>query len=157
MKVTIVRPYNFYGSHYRWPSRERAHVIPLLVKRVLDGEDPLVVWGSGNQKRNFLHADDVAELILRIIAKDVTATPVNVGYDDDTSIRDLVDTICEVTGRRPKIIYDTTKREGSFRKCADPKRLKEITDNYVPRVSLREGLAEMVEWYNCRFGKTGND
>ncbi len=68
MRITVLRPFNMYGANYPWRSTERAHVIPALVKRVLDGEDPLVVWGSGEQRRNFLHGSDAAELILRVIA-----------------------------------------------------------------------------------------
>ena len=56
---------------------------------MLDGEDPLVVWGSGEQRRNFLHGHDFAEIVLRIIASGAVG-PVNVGYEEDTSIADLV-------------------------------------------------------------------
>ena len=153
MKITILRPFNMYGGNYRWGSEEKAHVIPVLVKRILDGENPVVVWGSGQQCRNFLHGADAAYLMARIIEKDVVAEPINIGYDDDTKIADLVDVICEVSRRSPKIVFDTTKPEGQFRKCADARRLRELTEGYVPRVSLREGIVEMVEWYRQNFGK----
>jgi len=153
MKITILRPFNMYGGNYRWGSEEKAHVIPVLVKRILDGENPVVVWGSGQQCRNFLHGADAAYLMARVIEKDVVAEPINIGYDDDTKIADLVDVICEVSRRSPKIIFDTTKPEGQFRKCADARRLRELTEGYVPRVSLREGIVEMVEWYRQNFGK----
>jgi nucleoside-diphosphate-sugar epimerase len=153
MKVTILRPFNMYGGNYRWGSQEKAHVIPVLVKRILDGEDPVMVWGSGQQRRNFLHGADAAHLMLRVIAQDVVAEPINIGYDDDTKIADLVDVICEVSGRSPRIVFDRTKPEGQFRKCADARRLRELTQGYVPRVSLRDGIAEMVEWYRTSFGK----
>jgi len=153
MKVTIVRPFNPYGGNYRWGSEDKAHVIPALVKRVMDGEDPLVVWGSGQQRRNFLHARDAVHLIMKIVAKDAVAMPVNIGYDDDVSIADLVDLICEVVGVSPKIEFDTSKPEGRFRKCADATRLRDITDAYQSKVSLREGIEEMVEWYKRTFGQ----
>jgi nucleoside-diphosphate-sugar epimerase len=156
MKVTIVRPFNPYGGNYRWGSDDKAHVIPALVKRVMDGEDPLVVWGSGNQRRNFLHASDAARLILRVIEKDVVAIPINIGYDEDTSIADLVNLICEVSGKSPKILFDTDKPEGRFRKCADATRLREVTDDFQPKVSLREGLTEMVDWYHRTFSSPAN-
>ena len=152
MKVTIVRPFNPYGANYRWGSEDKAHVIPALVKRIMDGNDPVVVWGSGQQRRNFLHASDATRLIMKIVEKDVIATPVNVGYSEDTSIAELVGLICEVANVSPKIVYDTSKPEGRFRKGAEAIRLREVTDGYVPRVSLREGIAEMVEWYRRSFG-----
>jgi nucleoside-diphosphate-sugar epimerase len=151
MKITTVRPFNPYGGNYRWGSEDKAHVIPALVKRVMDGEDPLIVWGSGNQRRNFLHAKDAMRLLMRIVEKDVIATPVNIGYDEDVSIADLVKLICEVAGVEPEIIFDTNKPEGRFRKCADSTRLREVTDNYQPQISLREGIEEMIGWYKRSF------
>jgi len=153
MKVSIVRPFNPYGGNYRWGSEEKAHVIPALVKRIMDGEDPVVVWGSGQQRRNFLHASDAARLMLKIIEKDAVAMPVNIGYEDDVTIAELVNLICEVSGKHPKIVFDTSKPEGRFRKCADATRLREITDGYEPKISLREGITEMIDWYHRSFGR----
>ena len=146
MRTTILRPFNMYGAHYRWRSLEWSHVIPALVKRVLDGEDPLVVWGSGEQRRNFLHGSDAAEATVRIVASGAEG-PVNLGYENDTRIADLVELICDVTGRRPTIVFDTTRPDGSPRKSADSTRLQAVTGGYVPRVTLRAGIEEMVEWY----------
>jgi nucleoside-diphosphate-sugar epimerase len=151
MKVTTVRPFNPYGGNYRWGSEDKAHVIPALVKRVMDGEDPLVVWGSGNQRRNFLHARDAMRVLMKIVERDAVATPVNIGYDYDVTIAELVDLICDVAGVSPQIIFDKTKPEGRFRKCADADRLREFTENYEPQVSLREGIEEMIEWYKRSF------
>src|SRR6266550_235471 len=108
VKATVLRPLNLYGANYPWRSSERAHVIPSIVKRVLDGEDPLVVWGSGEQRRNFLHASDAAELVLRIIASGAEG-PVNIGYEEATRIADLVALVCEVTERHPQIVFDRSK------------------------------------------------
>jgi len=151
MKVSIVRPFNPYGGNYRWGSEDKAHVVPALVKRIMDGEDPLRAWGTGNQRRNLLHASDATRLILMVVEKDLTATPVNIGYDDDITIADLVNLICEVSGKHPKIEFDTSKPEGRFRKCADPTRLQKVTNGYVPRVSLQNGIEEMIEWYRRSF------
>lgn len=152
LRILTLRPFNLYGANYPWRSNEKAHVIPSLVKRVLDGEDPLVVWGSGEQRRNFLHGSDAAELVLRLIASDAEG-PVNLGYEEDTRIADLAALICEVTGRRPRIEFDTTKPDGQARKSADATRLRRLTGGYEPRVSLRTGIEEMVTWYHRTFGE----
>ena len=152
MQVTILRPFNMYGANYPWRSVEKAHVIPALVKRVLDGEDPLVVWGSGDQRRNFLHGSDAAEVILRVIER-APAEPVNIGYEEDTSIAELVALICDVTGRRPKIEFDRSKPDGAARKSADSTRLRALTGNYTPRVTLHQGIEEMMQWYERTFDK----
>jgi nucleoside-diphosphate-sugar epimerase len=147
IRTTILRPFNMYGANYRWRSMEVGHVIPSIIKRVLDGDDPLVVWGSGEQRRNFLHAKDAAEASLRVIASGAEG-PVNVGYEDDIRIADLVALILDVTGRKPQVIFDRTRPDGQLRKAADSTRLRALTGGYMPRVSLREGIEEMVEW--CR-------
>lgn len=146
MLITTLRPFNMYGSRYPWRSLERAHVIPSLVKRVLDGEDPLVVWGSGEQRRNFLHGQDAAQVILRVIASRTTDV-VNIGYEDDVRIADLVKLVCDVTGRHPAVVFDRSRPDGAPRKSADATRLRSLTGGYEPRVSLREGIEEMVSWY----------
>ena len=151
MKITILRPFNLYGANYPWRSTEKAHVIPALVKRVLDGEDPLVVWGSGEQRRNFLHGADAAEVVMRVIESG-TEGAVNVGYEEDTRIADLVTLICDVTGRHPRIVFDRSRPDGQARKSADSTRLRALTGNYEPRVTLREGIEEMVDWYARTFG-----
>jgi nucleoside-diphosphate-sugar epimerase len=156
MQIAVVRPFNMYGGNYRWKAEEKAHVVPTLVKRVLDGEDPLVVWGSGQQRRNLLHGRDAAHVILKVAERSTDAVPVNIGYEDDTPIADLVEVICEVTGRRPRVIFDRTRPEGAFRKCADATRLRSLTDGYEPRVSLKEGIADMVNWYHRSFSEAAS-
>jgi len=152
MKIAICRPFNPYGGRYSWRG-DKSHVIPTLVKRVLDGEDPLVVWGSGKQRRSFLHARDTVRLMMMITEGYAAGSPVNIGYDDDISISELVSLICEASGRQPRVIFDTSKPEGRFRKCADPTLLRKVTRNYRPRIDLREGIVEMVEWYKRAFSE----
>jgi nucleoside-diphosphate-sugar epimerase len=150
MKVTVLRPFNLYGANYPWRSDEKAHVIPSLVKRVLDGEDPLVVWGSGEQRRNFLHGKDAAEVALRVIEAGAEGA-VNIGYEETTSIAELVELVCDVTGRSPKIVFDRSRPDGHPCKSADATRLRSLTDNYVPAITLRAGIEEMLEWYHAQF------
>jgi nucleoside-diphosphate-sugar epimerase len=146
MRTTILRPFNLYGANYIVRSMETAHVIPSLVKRVLDGEDPLVVWGSGTQRRHFIHGIDAAEVTLRIIASGAEG-PVNIGYEDSVSVAELVELVCDVTGRRPRVEYDRSRPDGQAQKAADSTRLRALTGGYRPQVSLRQGLEEIVERY----------
>ena len=152
LRVTVLRPFNLYGANYPWRSAEKAHVVPSLMKRVLDGEDPLVVWGSGEQRRNLLHGSDAAEIIARVIESGAEE-PVNIGYEDATSVAELVTLICDVTGRRPAIVFDRSRPDGAPRKAADATRLRALTGNYEPRVSLRQGIEEMVGWYERTFSR----
>jgi nucleoside-diphosphate-sugar epimerase len=113
-------------------------------------EDPLVIWGSGEQRRNFLHGSDAAEIIMRVIASGAEG-PVNVGYEDDVRIADLFALICDVSGRHPQAVFDRSRPDGAARKSADSTRLRALTAGYVPKVSLRQGIEEMVGWYHRTF------
>lgn len=147
MKIAICRPFNSYGARYLWRGEQNSHVIPTLVKKVMDGRNPLVVWGSGKQRRNFLYARDTVRLMMMVTERYACTDSVNIGYEDDVSITELVSLICEVTGRHPEIVFDTSKPEGQFRKCVNSKLLRKITGDYKPEVSLNEGIQEMIEWY----------
>ena len=150
MEIAICRPFNPYAGRYSWAG-EKSHVIPTLVKKVMDGHNPLNVWGSGRQRRNFLHARDTVRLMMMLTERYPNAKPVNIGYDDDISIADLVTLICEVSGKQPEIVFDTSKPEGRFRKCADATLLRKVTENYKPEMSLRQGIEEMIDWYHRTF------
>jgi nucleoside-diphosphate-sugar epimerase len=150
MKIAIARPNNAYGARDVWDG-EKSHVIPALIKRVLDGEDPLVAWGSGRQSRAFVHASDIARAFMLLVEKYPTADPVNVGHENETTIADLVRTICALAGRSPRLVFDTTKPEGAPRKGLSSEKLKEVTGGFVPEVSIEKGLREMVDWYMTHY------
>jgi nucleoside-diphosphate-sugar epimerase len=154
MRTTVVQPFNPYGGHDRWSSEEQPHVVPSLVKRILDGEEPLVVWGSGQQRRNFLHALDVTRLMLLVLSTGYVDGPINIGYEDNVSVTDLVQLICRVSGRSPAIIFDRTKSEDRFHKAADARILRSLTGNYARAVSMEQGVSEMAEWYKRVFPPT---
>ena len=150
MEIAVVRPFNPYGKRYRWEG-EKSHVIPMLVKKICDGDDPVVVWGSGDQRRNFIHAGDTARIMMLITERHACADPVNIGFEDTISMRDLVETIMTTAGKRSKVVFDTTRPEGRMVKSADASKLKAITGGLFPMVSLDEGLREMIEWYEENF------
>jgi len=151
IETAIVRPTNACGSRYPWRGEQNSFVMPTLVKKILDGVDPLVVWGDGQQRRNFLHATDIARLFMRVTERYACARPVNIGYEQDTSIAELVDLICEVTQRRPKIVFDASKPVGCLRKCVDSTLLRKVTDDYRPQISLEQTIQEMIAWYHKTF------
>lgn len=145
MEVAICRPFNAYGPRDHWDATT-SHVIPALIKRVMDDEDPLVIWGSGNQTRAFLHARDAALGMKLIVEKATTPDPINIGHDEEVSIRNLAEKIIEISGSKAALEFDTSKPDGYPRRGADPTRLREVT-GWVPSTSLEEGLKEMVAEY----------
>jgi len=112
----------------------------------------LVVWGSGRQTRSFVHARDVAEGLLLLAEHHAVCDPVNVGHDCETSIRDLVALLMELSGRHKEVVFDTSKPEGCARKSADMKKFRRVTGGFQPRTDLREGLNEMIEAHRASSG-----
>ena len=144
MECIIVRPFNAYGPRDNF-SESESHVIPALISRILRGDDPVEIWGSGNQKRVFVHARDIAKGMILLTEKAPPAEPVNVGHRKMVSIKELFETICRVLKKSPKPHYDTTKPEGYPARAADDTKLKALT-GFVPSISLEEGIREMVSW-----------
>ena len=116
--ITVVRPFNIYGERYNWVG-ESSQAIPMLVKRVMDGENPIVIWGTGNQRRNYIHARDCARAMMRFVENGYVERPVNIGREETVSVRDLVSRIAEAAGLEVDVVCDRTKPEGRFIKSGD--------------------------------------
>src|SRR3989344_56893 len=151
MEVGIVRPYNCYGPRDHFDPKN-SHVIPALIKRVFDGENPVKVWGSGSQTRAFLYVEDLAEGMIRSIEKYPKPDPINLGTDEEISIKDLIKKIVKISGLNPNIEFDTTKPDGSSRRNSDnTKALKNI--RFESKTGLDKGLKETIEWYRIKILK----
>ncbi len=145
MEVVIGRPFNAYGPRDHF-DEATSHVIPAIMKRVLDGDNPVTIWGTGNQSRAFVHAKDVARGMMLLAEKAPAAQPINIGHDGEITIKKLFEVICEVIGRHPKAYFDTSKPDGYARRSADTTLLKKYT-GFVPSVPLKDGIREMLEWF----------
>lgn len=142
-KISIVRPANVYGPFDNFdPSN--AMVIPSLIKRVLDGENPLVVWGDGSAVRDFIHAKDVARGTMLVVEKGENRT-VNLGSGNGVSIREIVDTILSNLKDKPRVIWDTSKPSGDRIRIMDISRAKVL--GFKPEISIQEGIREVMAWY----------
>jgi len=146
MEVAIARPFNAYGPRDCF-DEATSHVMPALIKKVLDGDDPVIVWGSGNQSRAFVHVKDFAMGLKLVTEKYPIAVPVNIGHDHEVTIKELLQTITRMTGQNPRVVYDVSMPEGYPRRAADITRLRAATGGWEPAISLEEGLAETIEWY----------
>ena len=124
--VSIVRPFNIYGERYNWVGNA-SQAIPMLVKRVLDGEDPVTIWGSGKQRRNYIHASDCARLMIDVLMSG-NSHPVNIGTEDTISMTELVALICRLSSLSPQISCDPTKPEGRFIKSSNSSLLKSVVN-----------------------------
>jgi len=150
MQIALGRPFNAYGAR-DLAKGERSHVIPALIEKLLSPSSELVVWGSGTQTRSFIHARDVANGLLLLAEKHAVCDPVNVGHDHETSMRELVELLMEISGIRKSIVFDRSKPEGCLRKSADMTKFREVVAPFEPATDLRQGLKEMIEAHRQLF------
>jgi GDP-L-fucose synthase len=141
-------PTNIYGPQDDF-NPENAHVVGALLQRIheakTEGLPEVVIWGTGNPRREFIHSDDLAEACLFIMDRYTSHEPVNIGSGTDLSIRELAETIRDVVGYGGKLRFDTTKPDGMPRKSLDCRRLTEL--GWRAEIPFRDGLRRTYEWY----------
>ncbi|MFE2257996.1 GDP-L-fucose synthase family protein [Streptomyces cyaneofuscatus] len=141
-------PTNLYGPGDNF-DLETSHVLPALIRRFheaqRDGAPEVTLWGSGSPRREFLHVDDLAAACVRLLEAYDGDAPVNVGCGEDLTIRELAETIAEVTGYQGRIGWDTSKPDGTPRKLLDVSRLTSL--GFKPQIPLRDGIARTYAWW----------
>jgi len=142
-KIAIVRPANVYGPYDNFDPNN-AMVIPALIKRALDGENPLTVWGDGSAIRDFIHARDVARGMM-LALENITGQPVNLGSGIGVTIKRIVEIIVSNVEIKPEVVWDTSKPSGDKKRLMDVSRAKAI--GFEPIISIEEGIKEVMDWY----------
>jgi len=141
-----VIPCNLYGHNDSFDPLH-SHVIAGLVRRFFEAaerkDSEIVLWGTGRARREFMHADDMAEAIMLLLEKGPSTELVNVGSGEDLSISELAGIVADKTGFRGRIAWDPSKPDGMPRKCLDVSRLKSL--GFAPKIPLEKGIEEMVE------------
>jgi GDP-L-fucose synthase len=152
-----VMPTNLYGPGDNFHS-ENSHVIPALLRRFHDAVQSsapeVVIWGSGSPRREFLHVDDMAEACVHVmdLPADVyrqhtqpMLSHINVGSGVDCTIRELAETIARITGYSGRLVWDTSKPDGTPRKLLDVSRLTSL--GWRARIGLEDGLRDAYRWF----------
>lgn len=150
--IVIPRPFNIYGEKYCWAG-EYSQAIPMLVKRILDGDNPLYIWGSGNQIRNYMHSFDCARVLIELMALNQKMSPVNIATNTSISVRDLVFKLQRIFEKNNPIEFDTTKPEGRLVKTSDNNYFNQLLPNFEFEIPLEVGLQRMGNWYSQNFIK----
>ena len=142
VQIALVRPTATYG-----PGDHSKHVVPMLISRAMEKQDPFEVWGSGDEVRDFLHVKDLARGCLLTLEKYAVCDPINLGYGEGFTIKDLVHLILKATGHSDaKIEFDTTRPTAIPFRTVDTSRAKELLD-FEPELSLEAGIIDTVKWY----------
>lgn len=150
MKIAIARPYNAYGPRATFDPAI-SHVVAALIRRVFDGENPVLVWGDGEQERAFLHVRDFARGLLETVEKYPDCDPVNIGTAEETKIKDLVNMIIQISGKEAEPFFDASKPGGSPRRNCDTTKAKDKV-GFSAEIGLAEGLRETIDWYRREYG-----
>jgi GDP-L-fucose synthase len=138
-------PANLYGPRDNF-DLDSSHVIPALIRKMLEASGEVVLWGDGSPTREFLYVDDCAEGLLLAAEGYDGADPVNLGTGVETSIRELAETIADVTGFEGELVWDSSMPNGQPRRQLDATRA-EREFGFRARTTLREGLERTIAWY----------
>jgi GDP-L-fucose synthase len=145
-------PVNLYGPGDNF-DLETSHVIPAQIRKMVEaterGEREVVLWGDGSPTREFLYVDDCAEAILLAAERYNGPEPVNLGTGSEISIRELAETIAELTGFEGELVWDTSKPNGQPRRRLDTERAERLF-GFRAATLFREGLGRTVAWYRTQ-------
>lgn len=160
-----VMPTNLYGPGDNFHP-ENSHVLPALIRRFDEaartGAAEVTVWGSGRPRREFLHVDDMADASLFVLdlPRETYAantrpmlSHINVGSGTDVSIAELAAMVAAATGFTGRLVFDSSKPDGTMRKLMDVSRLAAM--GWTARIGLEEGIAGAVAWYRARLAEGG--
>jgi GDP-L-fucose synthase len=141
-------PTNMYGPGDNF-DLENSHVLPAIIRKFHDakirGDKEVTLWGSGSPKREFLHADDLGSACLFLLEHYDSDSPINVGVGKDITIHGLAELIQEIVGYSGKIVWDSSKPDGTPQKLLDVSKINQL--GWESLIDLRSGLEQTYKWY----------
>lgn len=141
-------PTNLYGPNDNF-SQRGSHVLPALIRRYVEaaqsGAPTVTNWGTGSARREFLHADDMADACLYLLEHYDGDVHVNIGTGTDVTIREIAGMVARIVGYEGETVWDTTKPDGTPQKLLDVSKL--TTAGWKAKIPLEEGLRRTVQWH----------
>ena len=141
-------PADLYGPEDDFEPKT-SHVLPSLIKRVdiakKEKRSAVTIWGTGSPRREFLHADDLADAGMFLMDNYSGSEVINIGFGDDTAIKELATIIKRVVEFDGELVYDSSKPDGAPRKLLDSTKMKSM--GWVPKIGLEEGIRQTYQWY----------
>jgi GDP-L-fucose synthase len=146
MQMVIVRPANAYGpgDKFDW---ETSHVLPAMIRRVVERHDPIRVWGDGRDVKDFIYVDDLVDGMLLAMEKIDGFEPINLASGREHRLRDMLDTIITLDGySNAKVEYDTSKPTMIPKRLIDPSKAKQVL-GFEATTPIETGLKRTIDWY----------
>jgi GDP-L-fucose synthase len=148
LDAIFLLPANLYGPRDNF-ELETSHVIPALIRKMLENTREVVLWGDGSPTREFLFVEDAAAGMLLAAERYDRPEPVNLGTGVETPIRELAELIADLTGFNGEIVWDRSMPNGQPRRRLDATRAEELF-GFRARTPLRDGLEKTIAWYRER-------
>jgi len=147
-------PTNIYGPRDNF-HLEKAHVLPALINKFVSASEQglkeVILWGTGSAKREFLHSEDLASATLFALENYDENLHLNVGTGSDVSIKELAGLIADLAGYGGKIVWDSSKPDGTPRKLLDVSRMNKL--GWSAEVTLKDGISGVIKWFRENKGK----
>jgi GDP-L-fucose synthase len=157
LSAIVVVPGNMYGEYDNFRVNE-SHVVPALIRRFWEAKRSVAptvpAWGTGKPTRDFVYAGDVAALFPFFLEQYDSLEPVNLSSGVSTPIRELTETVRELTGYPGEIVWDASKPDGQMEKIFDVSRMRSL--GLACPTSLREGLRRTVDWFAANYESRGD-
>lgn len=142
MKTAAVRIFTAYG-----PRENETHAIIALIAKAFIKMDPYVIWGTGEQDRNFTYVQDIADALILASEKIEDGSAVNAGRNDRLTINQAIELVFDIVGWKPKKVErDLNKPQGVASRAADLTKARNVL-NWAPKVSYQEGFKKTIDWY----------
>ena len=148
LDTIFLLPTNLYGPRDNF-DLQSSHVIPALIRKMIDSPEEIVLWGDGTPTREYLYVDDCVEGLRLAAERYDGSEPVNLGTGVETSIRETAEIVAEAVGFTGKIEWDTSMPNGQPRRSLDPSRAADLF-GFRAQIPLREGVARTVDWYRAQ-------
>lgn len=146
MPVTVIRPSNIFGPRDKFDPRT-SHVTAALVRRVVQRENPFVVWGTGNDVRDLLYIDDFIDGVMLALRNPDPYLAVNISAGEGHTVKEVLDLLLELDGfKDARVEFDTTKPQMIPIRLIDNRLAREKL-GFQARIGLREGLRRTLAWY----------
>lgn len=152
MKTVVVRPANIYGEFddFEW---ETSHVIPALIRKVVERHDPLEVWGDGNDLKEFIYVGDFIEGMLLAMEKLEDFEPINIAVGKPVTVREILSILQRLAGyENARVVFDTSKPTMIPKRLIDPSLAVRLL-GFRARTSLEDGLGRTLAWYRAKIGR----
>jgi GDP-L-fucose synthase len=146
-------PTNLYGPNDNF-DLESSHVLPAMIRKFheakLNGNAPVELWGTGSPMREFLYVDDLAQAVLFALVNTLKEHLYNVGTGEDLTIKELAETVQSIIGHSGKILWDTTKPDGTKRKLLNSEKYLRL--GWRPTYDFKNGIQDVYKWYIDNHG-----